>query len=56
VLADNPEQVGLLQRSMPHYGRQSWLVFQEGRVSEQGAWPVAAQRLSLNAKAVDRSR
>jgi aminopeptidase N len=56
VLADSPEQVGLLQRSMPHYGRQSWLVFQEGRVSEQGAWPVAAQRLSLNAKAVDRSR
>ena len=36
-----------LQRSMPHYGRQSWLVFDDGRVAGQGAWPVYAQALSL---------
>jgi aminopeptidase N len=36
-----------LQRSMPHYGRQSWLLFQDARVVGQGAWPVTAQTLSI---------
>lgn len=56
VMADSPEQLGLLQRSLPHYGRQSWLVFQDGRVMAQGAWPVAAQSLRFNAAEVDGSR
>jgi hypothetical protein len=47
VMTDKPEVLGTLQRAMPHYGRQSWLVFQDGRVVGQGAWPVAAQALSL---------
>jgi aminopeptidase N len=47
VTADSPEALAALQRAMPHYGRQSWLVFQEGRVIEQGAWPVTPQTLSL---------
>lgn len=56
VMADSPDLLGTLQRSLPHYGRQSWLLFQDGRVIEQGAWPVPAQSLRLNATAVDRSR
>jgi aminopeptidase N len=47
VTADSPEALAALQRAMPHYGRQSWLVFQEGRVIEQGAWPVTPQALQL---------
>jgi hypothetical protein len=47
VTADNPEALAALQRAMPHYGRQSWLVFQDGRVVEQGAWPVTPQSLPL---------
>lgn len=47
VMADSPEQLGTLQRSMPHYGRQSWLLFQDGRVIAQGAWPVPAQSLLI---------
>jgi aminopeptidase N len=47
VTADNAEALAALQRAMPHYGRQSWLVFQDGRVIEQGAWPVTPQILSL---------
>jgi aminopeptidase N len=47
VMADGPDALAALQRSLPHYGRQSWLVFQEGRMVEQGAWPVAAQKLPL---------
>lgn len=47
VTADSPDALAALQRAMPHYGRQSWLVFQEARVIEQGAWPVTPQTLAL---------
>jgi aminopeptidase N len=47
VMVGSPDVLGTLHRAMPHYGRQSWLVFQDGRVAEQGAWPVQAQTLSL---------
>jgi hypothetical protein len=51
VMTEKPEVLVTLQRSMPHYGRQSWLVFQDGRVVGQGAWPVPAQTLSLQGTA-----
>ncbi len=47
VMADSPDALAALQRGLPHYGRQSWLVFQAGRMVEQGAWPVAAPKLPL---------
>jgi aminopeptidase N len=47
VMTDSPATLVSLQRSMPHYGRQSWLLFQDARVVGQGAWPVAAQSLSI---------
>ncbi len=47
VIAVDPTSVQALQRSMPHYGRQSWLVFQDGRVTGQGAWPVLPPALLL---------
>ena len=47
VMADDPSKLGPLQRSMPHYGRQSWLAFQDGRVVGQGAWPAPAQTLAI---------
>jgi aminopeptidase N len=47
VVADDPASLRALQRAMPHYGRQSWLVFDGGRVAGQGAWPAPAQSLSL---------
>jgi aminopeptidase N len=47
VMADDSSKLGLLQRSMPHYGRQSWLVFQDARVVGQGAWPAPAPALSI---------
>jgi hypothetical protein len=28
-----------LQRPLPHYGRQSWLVFEGARAVERGVWP-----------------
>jgi aminopeptidase N len=47
VMTDSPATLLALQRSMPHYGRQSWLLFQDARVVGQGAWPVTAQTLSI---------
>jgi aminopeptidase N len=47
VMAADAASLQALQRSMPHYGRQSWLVFDGARVAGQGAWPVRAQALSL---------
>ena len=47
VMADSPAALSALQRSLPHYGRQSWLVFEEGRVIGQGAWPVPPQTLAI---------
>jgi hypothetical protein len=31
-----------LERALPHYGRQSWLVFDGGRAVEKGVWPARA--------------
>jgi hypothetical protein len=47
VSADDPQALASMQRALPHYGRQSWLVFEADRVVQQGAWPVAAQALPL---------
>lgn len=30
-----------LQRPLPHYGAQSWLVFEGSRVLERGVWPAS---------------
>ena len=29
-----------LMRGLPHYGGQSWLVFENGKVVERGVWPA----------------
>jgi aminopeptidase N len=47
VLADSPAALAALQRALPHYGRQSWLVFQDDRVVAQGAWPAAVPWVAL---------
>lgn len=37
--ADAPALQALL-RPLPHYGRQSWLVFEGAKASDRGVWPV----------------
>ena len=34
-------QQAALQRGLPHYGAQSWLVFDGGRASAKGTWPAS---------------
>jgi aminopeptidase N len=36
-----------LARPLPHYGRQSWLVFEDGKAVERGVWPVQAQAVPV---------
>jgi len=37
-----------LQRGLPHYGRQSWLVFESTRVQDKGIWPARVERLAVD--------
>jgi hypothetical protein len=39
IRADDAAALAALQRPLPHYGRQSWLVFQGARALERGVWP-----------------
>ncbi|MBI2308579.1 MAG: M1 family peptidase [Rhodocyclales bacterium] len=36
-----------LERALPHYGRQSWLVFDGPRVADKGVWPPRVERIEL---------
>ena len=41
VSARDAEALRALLRPLPHYGAQSWLVFEDGRATERGVWPLA---------------
>jgi CRISPR-associated helicase Cas3 len=45
--ADSAESLSALQRALPHYGRQSWLSFEAGRVRDKGVWPARAERIPV---------
>jgi len=47
VVADTPAALAAMQRALPHYGRRSWLVFQDDRVIAQGAWPAPVPSVVL---------
>ena len=38
-----------LQRGLPHYGGQSWLVFEQGRVIDKGIWPAGIPEITVAA-------
>lgn len=45
--AESAESLAALQRALPHYGRQSWLVFEAGRVRDKGTWPARTERIPV---------
>lgn len=47
VAARDAQSLAALQRALPHYGRQSWLVFEGARALARGTWPVQAQRVAI---------
>jgi hypothetical protein len=42
IAARDAASLKALERALPHYGRQSWLVFDGGRAAEKGVWPPNA--------------
>lgn len=38
-----------LERGLPHYGRQSWLVFEGARMAGKGVWPPHVERVPVSA-------
>ena len=47
VSARDEAALAALARPLPHYGAQSWLVFDGPRLLERGVWPAAAPRVPV---------
>jgi hypothetical protein len=47
ISARDAAALGALQRGLPHYGGQSWLVFEQGRVIDKGIWPAAIPEIAV---------
>lgn len=47
VSARDEAALAALARPLPHYGAQSWLVFDGARALERGAWPPAAAGVAV---------
>ncbi|MDP2195017.1 MAG: M1 family peptidase, partial [Rhodocyclaceae bacterium] len=49
IAARDAPALKALERGLPHYGRQSWLVFEGARMVEKGVWPPRVERVPVNA-------
>jgi hypothetical protein len=47
VTARDAAALAALERGLPHYGKQSWLVFDGGQVTDKGTWPAKAEPLRV---------
>ncbi|MFB3816606.1 MAG: M1 family metallopeptidase [Candidatus Methylomirabilales bacterium] len=47
VSAERADALQALLRPLPHYGRQSWLVFEGASVLQRGIWPARPPRIPL---------
>jgi len=47
--ARDAESLRALLRPLPHYGAQSWLVFEDARAVERGVWPAPGQLVTVRA-------
>jgi len=48
VEARDEAALAALARPLPHYGRQSWLVFDGAKAIARGTWPSRPQQIDLN--------
>ncbi|PIS46941.1 MAG: hypothetical protein COT17_05985 [Elusimicrobia bacterium CG08_land_8_20_14_0_20_51_18] len=49
VISDSPEKLGLLSSKLPHYGKYSWLVFDENMtLSKNGVWETGNSPLKFS--------
>jgi hypothetical protein len=47
VSARDAAALKALERGLPHYGKQSWLVFDGPRASAKGVWPPGTEEIRL---------
>jgi hypothetical protein len=48
VTARDAAALQALQRGLPHYGKQSWLVFEGARATDRGIWPTQVESLAVH--------
>jgi hypothetical protein len=48
VSARDSASLEALIRPLPHYGRQSYVIFDGRKMIEQGAWPIQVQTVAVN--------
>ncbi|SFW26986.1 hypothetical protein SAMN05216414_11042 [Nitrosovibrio sp. Nv17] len=48
VSARDAAALEALARPLPHYGRQSYVVFENAKATERGAWPTRVQSVTLD--------
>ncbi len=49
VSARDAPSLAALERPLPHYGAQSWLVFEGARAVARGAWPASPRAMPVSA-------
>ena len=47
VSADSAATISALQRGLPHYGGQSWLIFDQARAIKKGVWPATVPEIPV---------
>ena len=47
IAATDAAALSALQRPLPHYGSQSWLVFDGSRVSARGVWEAPGRMVAV---------
>ena len=47
ISAQDATALHALQRGLPHYGGQSWLIFEQGRVIDKGTWPAGIPEITV---------
>ncbi len=52
IAAGAADDLIALQRPLPHYGRESWLVFNAAKVVDKGIWPARAERIRVDTPTV----
>ena len=48
VSAQDADALRALLRPLPHYGSQSWLAFDGGRLLERGVWPAPGRLVPVD--------
>jgi aminopeptidase N len=47
VSAQDNDSLAALIRPLPHYGRQSYIVFEDAKAIERGTWPMKVQMMAI---------